>query len=244
MNQSENNITATVRLFGADIDKVKKEIAELELPEKTGITLRRESHIVYLDITVLDKEALDKTLDAIMKSSLSVHIADDSIQTLEDAAIYFLKEKGLTLALAESCTGGLCAARLVDVSGASQVFLGSVVSYANSAKHNILGVHASTLEKNGAVSGQTVVEMARGARYEFGADIAVSVSGIAGPTGGTDEKPVGTVYVGYSSKNGSLAIKASFGNIGRSEIREKSVNLMLHTIIEHTISRKGRSYTL
>ena len=244
MSQNENNINATVRLFGASVDKVKNEIAALDLPEKTAITLRRESHVIYLNISAKDNESLDKTLEDIMKSGLSEHIADDSVQTLEEAAIYFLKQKGLTLALAESCTGGLCAARLVDVSGASQVFLGSVVSYANSAKHNILGVCTSTLEKNGAVSGQTVVEMARGARREFGADIAVSVSGIAGPTGGTEDKPVGTVYVGYSSKNGSLAIKASFGNIGRAEIRERSVNLMLHTIIEHTISRNGRSYTL
>lgn len=116
-----------------------------------------------------------------------------------------LTGRRLTLAAAESCTGGLVASRITDVAGSSAYFFGGVVSYSNDAKSNLLGVSQETLTACGAVSRETVVEMARGARRIFGADIAVSVSGIAGPGGGMQAKPVGTVWVGLATPGGEEA---------------------------------------
>jgi nicotinamide-nucleotide amidase len=106
------------------------------------------------------------------------------------------------LALAESCTGGLIASRITDVPGASEVFLGGVVSYANLAKEKFLGVSPETLRQHGAVSERVAGEMAEGARAKFGSDFAIAVTGIAGPGGGTPEKPVGTVFIALASSSG------------------------------------------
>lgn len=116
-----------------------------------------------------------------------------------------LNEKHLTLATAESCTGGLVASLITDVAGSSVYFLGSIVSYSNQAKASLLGVSWDTLNTKGAVSRETVIEMAQGARKLFNADIVVSVSGIAGPGGGTPDKPVGTVWVGLATPGGAEA---------------------------------------
>lgn len=113
-----------------------------------------------------------------------------------------LTAKNLTLALAESCTGGLVAHRVTEVPGSSEYFLGGVVSYANAAKERLLGVRHGTLVGHGAVSSETALEMARGARRALGADIGLSITGIAGPTGGTPDKPVGLVYIGLSTPTG------------------------------------------
>lgn len=117
-------------------------------------------------------------------------------ETLEVRAGQLLRARGLTLALAESCTGGLVAHRLTNVAGSSAYMLGGVVSYSNTAKERLLGVQSATLVAYGAVSEQTALEMARGARRLFGSHIALSVTGVAGPGGGTDAKPVGLTYVG------------------------------------------------
>ncbi len=107
---------------------------------------------------------------------------------------------GLTLAFAESCTGGLIADLITDISGSSAYFLGSAVTYANSAKQGIVGVREETLARHGAVSPETAAEMAQGARRAYGADIGASVTGIAGPTGATPGKPVGLVYIHLSAE--------------------------------------------
>jgi len=122
--------------------------------------------------------------------------------SLESRIGEILMGRRLTLVTAESCTGGLIAHRLTNVSGSSAYFLGGIVSYSNEAKEQLLGVGHSTLETHGAVSEATAIEMARGARRAFSADIAVSVTGIAGPGGGTPEKPVGLVWIGLSAREG------------------------------------------
>lgn len=112
---------------------------------------------------------------------------------------------GLTLATAESCTGGLVSDRITNISGSSEYFPGGIVAYSNEAKANLLGVSWDTLQMRGAVSKEVVLEMARGARKLFNADIGISVSGIAGPTGGLPDKPVGTTWFGLATNSGEWA---------------------------------------
>jgi len=111
-----------------------------------------------------------------------------------------LKQRGLTLSLAESCTGGLIAHRITNVSGSSNYFLGGVVAYSNEAKERILGVPREILVQYGAVSEETARAMAEGARRLFASDLALAVTGVAGPTGGTPEKPVGLAYIALSAE--------------------------------------------
>ena len=145
---------------------------------------------------------------------------------MEKRVIEKLRERGLLLATAESCTGGLCAKRLTDVAGASQVFCGGVVSYTNDVKMLLLGVKEETLAQFGAVSGETAREMAAGARQATGADVAVSVTGVAGPSSDEMGNVVGTVFIAFSSEQESVSEKLQLSG-DREKIREQSVNAML-----------------
>ena len=131
------------------------------------------------------------------------------------------------IATAESCTGGMVSAAITSVSGASEVFDGTVVSYANEIKHRVLGVKSETLESVGAVSEECAREMAEGVRALMKADIGVSLTGIAGPGGGTPEKPVGTVYLGISDGDGTYAIRLSLSG-DRDTVRKESVKAALN----------------
>jgi len=143
-----------------------------------------------------------------------------------------LGKHGLRLAAAESCTGGLIGHRLTNVAGSSAYYMGSVTAYANEAKVRLLGVSRETLEKYGAVSSETVVEMARGIRLALGADIGISVSGIAGPDGGTPEKPVGTVWIGLSTPQGEYARHYLWSG-DRLRVKEQSAQAALDLLVEH-----------
>jgi nicotinamide-nucleotide amidase len=133
------------------------------------------------------------------------------------------RRRGMRLATAESCTGGLVAAALTAIAGSSDVFECSFVTYSNAAKQKLLGVPAATLRRHGAVSGETAVAMAKGALKRSGADCAVSVTGIAGPSGGSKQKPVGLVHFAAARRNGKmLARRCLFGNISRERVRELS----------------------
>lgn len=130
--------------------------------------------------------------------------------TLQEVIGRMLKEKGRTVSAAESCTGGMISQLLASVPGASEYYLGSVTSYANSVKENVLGVPAETIEKNGAVSSECVARMAEGVRKLTGSDYSIATSGIAGPGGGSEDKPVGLVWVGVSSASGTRTCKFMF----------------------------------
>jgi PncC family amidohydrolase len=132
---------------------------------------------------------------------------DDSAQDLEEKVGELLSQRGWTLAVAESCTGGLVGHRITNVSGSSAYFEGGVISYSNEVKEHVLGVPLETLIDHGAVSKETVLAMARGVRHLLGTDVAVSITGIAGPTGGTPEKPVGLVYIGLAAEDAESAEK-------------------------------------
>lgn len=137
--------------------------------------------------------------------------------------------RGVTLAVAESCTGGLLGARLTSIAGSSDVFLGGVISYSNDAKRNQLGVASESLSRWGAVSEQVALEMAAGARERFSADIAVAITGIAGPAGGSDSKPVGTVWTAVDSAYQRLARVNRYGG-DRDEIRVRAAQGALDAI--------------
>ncbi|MDZ7331304.1 MAG: CinA family protein [candidate division KSB1 bacterium] len=132
-----------------------------------------------------------------------------------------LKERSLTIATAESCTGGLIAKLLTDIAGASEVFIGGVVCYSNEMKMKWLGVKQQTLDQHGAVSHNTVAELLDGIVRQTGADCAIAVSGIAGPTGGTPEKPIGTVFIGVSW-NDQILIEQYHFKGSRQEIRDQA----------------------
>ena len=151
------------------------------------------------------------------------------IDALAQALAARLQARGETLAAAESCTGGLISAALTEVAGASAWFGYGFVTYSNEAKRALLGVSADTLARFGAVSEQTVREMAQGARTRAGADWAVSVSGIAGPSGGSADKPVGTVWFGLAGPDGCEAFVRHFDG-GRAEVRRQTVACALDSL--------------
>ena len=149
----------------------------------------------------------------------------------EEKVVKLLKEKGWHISFAESCTGGKAAARLVDVASASSVFNGSFVTYADKVKTDLLGVNPAEIEKYGVVSEPVARDMAEGCAERLAAEVSVGITGIAGPTGASVEKPVGTVCFGFRLPDGTKTFRKQFGNIGRSGIREASVNFVYETLV-------------
>lgn len=159
----------------------------------------------------------DAVVDEIYKTAVGEHIYGVDVEKIEKALVKELAKKGLTLSCAESCTGGLIAKRITDVAGASAVFLGGVVTYTNEIKMAVLGVKRETLDAYSAVSEQVASEMAENVRVRMGSDIGISTTGYAGPDGGTGKDPVGTVYVGLSTKNGTSVTRFSFSGMRSRE---------------------------
>lgn len=202
-------------------------------------------HEVRIRITAFaDTEECAKALcrecaDRIYKTDVAPYIytetdnPDDSKNAVVLTLIDELRKNGMTFATAESCTAGMIASRVGDIAGASDVLLGGIVSYANSVKENVLGVPHDVLVTYGAVSEECARYMAEGARRVTGADIAVSVTGIAGPGGGTPEKPVGTVCFGISDANGTDTVTVHFnGRNDRSKVRRLTVARAMLLVIE------------
>lgn len=152
--------------------------------------------------------------------------------SLEEQLVNKLIEKNWHIACAESCTGGLIASRIVNVANASKVFDVSFVTYANEAKMKYLGVSGNTILQHGVVSEEVVFEMAAGVAKEAESEVGIAISGIAGPSGGTDKKPVGMVCFGFYV-NGHVTTKTcQFGNPGRNEVRALSTEYALKTALE------------
>ncbi|MEJ5241394.1 MAG: CinA family protein [Anaerolineales bacterium] len=159
----------------------------------------------------------------------------DETLSLEERIGILLRQRRWKLALAESCTGGLLGHRITNVPGSSEYFLGGIVAYAYEAKVNLLGVRWETLERYGAVSRETVLEMARGARERLGAEIALSISGIAGPGGGTPEKPVGTTWIGLVAPDGEQAYRFQFHG-DREANKQQATDQALRLLLDYLIS--------
>lgn len=151
-------------------------------------------------------------IDHIYDRASELIVGEGKKVTLSEALGDLLRERGLTLAVAESCTGGFVADSITDTAGSSDYFLGGMVTYSNRSKINLLEVSEDDIEKFGAVSKPVALQMARAAASRFKADIGISTTGIAGPGGGTEEKPVGTVYIGFWSESSHFALKALFTN--------------------------------
>lgn len=203
-------VCRTLKTTGMGESQVEEKIAEpLRTLTDAGMDLGYCARIGEVDVRFVgrgtDAQKSVAEAERIVRGILGplVFAADD--EQLEETIVKLLTGRKQTVALAESCTGGAIADRLTNVPGASAVFLAGLVTYSNEAKQKFLGVRTETLAQHGAVSEATVCEMAEGARAATGADYAISVTGIAGPGGGTLEKPVGTVWIGVASVSGTIA---------------------------------------
>lgn len=216
LTESDAQVTAQRALEGAE----GVELTVLARPGDVRVVLH-------------DGGAGDAGLDsaaAIVARAFGAHCYSKSGESLPQALVAAATAAGVTFALAESCTGGLAAALVTDVPGASACFAGGIVAYSDRVKTELLDVEPDILESHGAVSEQTALAMAEGARDRLHADIAASVTGIAGPTGGTAEKPVGLVCFGVAHSGGSYAITRRFPPTSRTATRDRSAAVVLDQI--------------
>lgn len=197
------------------------------LPDAGKVRLRLSAH--GQDHTELQAQ-MDGEIEK-LAALIPEHIYGYDNETLASAVGKTLLRRGASLATAESCTGGTLAHRITEVAGASQYYVGGVVSYSNELKMNLLGVRRTTLEQFGAVSEQTACEMAVGCRMRLHTDYAVATTGIAGPTGGTDEKPLGTVWIAVASPEGVAAHKYIFATT-REQHQERTANQALTDLLD------------
>ncbi len=151
---------------------------------------------------------------------------------IEEKVVNQLIEKGYHIAFAESCTGGMCCAKLVNVSNASKVLDMSFTTYANEAKISLINVNSATIDEYGVVSEQIAGEMALGVSSVAGSEVGVGVTGVAGPTGGTAKKPVGMVCFGFCINGEVKTYTKQFGDIGRNNVRQNSVDFVYSTLLE------------
>ncbi len=188
----------TFKIYGLTESKLDSLVKSVALSAQERFSFRAHFPDLTLRLTVAggdqEKEAFVKHSEEIRRI-LGQHVYAEGDVTMEECVGRLLSGKKYTLALAESCTGGLISRRITRIAGSSAYYLGGAVTYANEAKVSFLGVNPITLEKHGAVSEQTALEMSRGIRERTGANIALSVTGVAGPSGGSVEKPVGTVWM-------------------------------------------------
>ena len=228
----------TVMTYGIAESALSKKISDWEdnLPEDmhlaylpnalTGVRLRLS---IYGGSKAEQEERIESELKG-LKAILGDIIYSEKDDTLESAVGDLLKAYGKTLSTAESCTGGMISSLITSVPGSSEYFLGSVTSYANEVKENVLGVPAEIIAEHGAVSSECVAAMAEGVRRITSSDYSVATSGIAGPGGGSEEKPVGTVWIGVSSDNGTETFRLKF-NSDRKRNIERFSSSALHILL-------------
>ncbi len=196
-------------------DYLGLELRLASLPSADSVRLR-------LTATGTDRAALEaalERLEAHLRERIGPYLYGTGDDTLEAALGRMLAERGLTIAVAESCTGGLVLHRLTNTSGSSAYVVGGVVAYSNDVKMSALGVEEEALAQHGAVSEVVARQMARGVCKHLGADVGISTTGVAGPTGGTPEKPVGTVWIGYADARGDFA---QFNRFGKDRAMNKT----------------------
>lgn len=198
---------------------------------------------VYIRLTAKAKTKAEATkltgvIEHVIRKRLGDFVYGTDEDTMETVVAGLLKKHNLSLSTAESCTGGMIAERLTDVPGVSENFMYGVISYSNDSKIQLLGVSPLILEKHGAVSEETAMEMVRGVRQACGTDLAVSVTGIAGPGGGTPEKPVGLVYIGFADHDSTIVQRYLFAG-DREVIRWQTANVALNILRRYLIKHKS-----
>ena len=220
-----------LRFYGASESAIAKALADAggETPGVEATICARDFEI-HVDLVVEPgAEAGADELERAFLPPIEHYLFSRDERPVEEVVLALCRERGLTLATAESCTGGLVSARLTSVPGSSDVFVGGVVAYSNDVKLRELGVPAETLEAYGAVSEETAAAMAEGARERLDADIAVSVTGVAGPGGGTEEKPVGLVHLHAVTTDGAHSVSFSVPG-DRESIRRRAAVAALHLV--------------
>jgi nicotinamide-nucleotide amidase len=217
-----------LRFYGASESEVARSLAAVGGDgDGVDVTICARDFELHVDLFVQPGAgARAAEIEAGLESR---HLFSREETSTAELVLSLLRERGLTLATAESCTGGLVSARLTDVPGSSAVFVGGIVAYSNDVKAAQLGVPEAVLREHGAVSAETAAEMARGARERLGADVAVSVTGVAGPDGGTEEKPVGLVFLHASGPLGERHLRFDFPG-DRATIRGRATVAALHLV--------------
>ncbi|MAW07859.1 MAG: hypothetical protein CME61_06195 [Halobacteriovoraceae bacterium] len=232
INANANHIY--IRTRGVPEEKIFNEISPNLWDELSQVgSVSSYPRLTGIDILVdqIDDAQVEKIKELPSVKLLSPFIWQIGNLELNEYVIKKLKEKNLTVATAESCTGGLVASSLTDVSGSSDVFIGSIVSYSNDIKMDHLEVSPLTLEKKGAVSDEVAKQMAIGVREKFDVNISVSTSGIAGPSGGSLEKPVGTVAVGISFSGGDFSKTYVLRDEGRTKTKKRFTTCALLSLL-------------
>jgi nicotinamide-nucleotide amidase len=222
---------AVLRFFGAPESAVAQALANAG-GEGDGVeaTICAREFEIHVDL-VFDPHARERAeaLAAALRDSLGRHLFSEDGRSVSDIVLDLCRMRGLTLAAAESCTGGLVAARLTEIAGASDVFRGSVVAYANEVKERELGVPTELIEQFGAVSPEVAQGMAAGVRERLGADVGVAVTGVAGPGGGTEEKPVGLVFLHAVGPEGEKSRRLELPG-DREMVRGRATAAALHLV--------------
>lgn len=239
-------ISKNVNIFGqgesAVAQKLDKLLTEAHNPTVAPYCKEGEVRLRVTAKAENEEKALgmcEDVVEQILNSEVGRFVYGIDADSMERVLVDLLHERKLTLSAAESCTGGLIAKRITDIAGCSDVFFGGCVTYTNEVKNKLLGVSLDTLGKYGAVSEQTAMEMARGVRERTGSDIGVSATGIAGPGGGSEEIPVGTVFLGISTADGEDFRKLSLSpQRSREFIRIVSATNAYDMVIKWIKSKK------
>jgi nicotinamide-nucleotide amidase len=244
--QPETIYSKMVKICGVGESSVETMIKDL-IESQTNPTIAPYARVgeVHLRVTAKAKgeEDAKKLIKPVVKElkarfGKNVYSTDEN-ETLEAAVVKLLEKNELTVTTAESCTGGMLAARLVNVPGVSEVFREGFITYSNKAKRKILSVQKSTLKKCGAVSEKTAKEMAKGGVFATDSDVCVAITGIAGPDGGTEEKPVGLVYIACYI-NDKVTVKEFNFKGNRAKVREQSVVKALTLLRECILDVYGK----
>lgn len=241
--QGAGSVTRTIKVFGPGESQLQEMLGELIMNQPGySLGLTAKSGEIHIGLSVEEGIMEDRLkrlehLTCSLKRLLGNNVFGSDEDTLASVTGSALRRQGKTVALAESCTGGLLAEMMTDIPGSSRYFWGSVTSYSNEAKQLILGVKEETLNKFGAVSRETAEEMARGIKKLSGADFGVAITGIAGPDGGTIEKPVGLVYIAIAADNKCEIKELRFAG-GRYLIRTLAAKTALD-LLRRTVANEG-----
>jgi competence/damage-inducible protein CinA-like protein len=220
-----------LRFFGTPESAVAEALATAGGDgEGVDVTICAREFEIHVDLFVeAGAEPRGERIVGTLRAELGQYLFGEDERSVAEIVLDLCRRRGLTLATAESCTGGMVAARLTDVAGASDVFLGSVVAYADGVKEGSLDVPASVLAEHGAVSAEAAAAMADGVRSRLGADVGVAVTGIAGPGGGSPEKPVGLVFAHATGPDGERAVRTELPG-DRAMIRGRATAAALHLV--------------